>query len=55
LLIVTHAGVMRAIITHVLGAPLHAMYRIQVANAARVRIGLEEERPATVVFSGNGR
>ena len=38
LLIVTHAGVMRAIIAHVLGAPPVGMYRIKVENAGITRI-----------------
>lgn len=37
-LVVAHAGVMRAIIAHVLGAPAPSLYRIQIANAAQCRI-----------------
>jgi probable phosphoglycerate mutase len=37
-LIVAHAGVMRAIITHVLQAPIAAMYQIKVDNAGISRI-----------------
>jgi alpha-ribazole phosphatase/probable phosphoglycerate mutase len=37
-LVVTHAGVIRAILALVLGMPAAAMYRINVANAARSRI-----------------
>ncbi len=37
-LIVAHAGVNRALITHCLGVPAAAMYRIQVANAGLSRI-----------------
>lgn len=38
ILVVAHAGVMRAIITHVLGAPPASMYRIKIENAGLVRI-----------------
>ncbi|MEE8387172.1 MAG: histidine phosphatase family protein [Acidiferrobacterales bacterium] len=38
ILVVAHAGVMRAIIIHVLGAPLVSMYRIKIENAGLVRI-----------------
>ena len=38
LLVVAHAGVIRAILAQVLGMPAAGMYRIHVANAARSRI-----------------
>ena len=37
-LVIAHAGVIRAILAEVLGMPAAAMYRIHVANAARSRI-----------------
>lgn len=37
-LVVSHAGVMRAVIAHVLGAPPAAMYCIQINNAGGARI-----------------
>ncbi len=49
LLVVTHAGVIRALVAHVLGAPLEAIYRIEVAYAALTRIRLDGERPPTLV------
>lgn len=49
-LVVTHAGVMRAVIAHVLGAPIEALYRIDVAYAALMRIRLDGERPPTLVM-----
>ncbi|MFP5504665.1 MAG: alpha-ribazole phosphatase [Gammaproteobacteria bacterium] len=49
-LVVTHAGVMRAVIAHVLGAPIEALYRIDVAYAALTRIRLDGERPPTLVM-----
>jgi len=49
-LVITHAGVMRAIITHVLKAPLLSMYRLQIPSAGMVSISFSEERPPTVRF-----
>jgi len=51
-LVVTHAGVIRATLTHVLDAPLGAMYRISIATASISRIRADGERPLTVMFSG---
>ncbi len=39
-LVVAHAGVMRAVICHVLELPLQSMYRITINNAARLRFEL---------------
>ena len=52
LLVVTHAGVIRATLTHVLNAPLGAMYRMSIATASITRIRVDGERPPTVMFSG---
>lgn len=52
LLVVCHAGVIRAIITHVLGAPLAAMYRIQVETGALTRISVASDQRASLVFHG---
>lgn len=49
-LIIGHAGTIRAVVSHVLEVPLHAMFRIAVANAARVRIRGGGERPPAVAF-----
>lgn len=40
-LVVAHAGVIRAIVTHILGSPPVTMYRIRIetASIARIRIG----------------
>jgi len=51
-LVVTHAGVIRATLTHVLNAPLGAMYRMSIATASISRIRVDDERPPTVMFSG---
>ena len=48
-LVVTHAGVIRTLIAHVLSAPLEAIYRIEVDYAAMTRIRLSAERPPTLV------
>ncbi len=48
-LVVCHAGVMRAVVAHVLGAPLESIYRIDVAYAAVTRIRLSRERPPALV------
>lgn len=48
-LVVCHAGVMRAVVAHVLGAPLEAIYRIDVAYAALTRIRFSGERPPTLI------
>lgn len=39
-LIVAHAGVIRMLVSHVLGMPLESFFRIQVANAGVTRIQL---------------
>jgi alpha-ribazole phosphatase len=49
-LLVCHAGVMRAAVAHTLGAPLPAMYRLAVDNAALSRVQQTAERPLTLVF-----
>jgi alpha-ribazole phosphatase/probable phosphoglycerate mutase len=54
-LVVTHAGVIRATLTHVLQAPLGAMYRMSVATASISRIRSDGERPPTVLFHGRTR
>ena len=53
-LIVAHAGVMRAVIAHVLDVPLGAMYRITVENASLIQIRSDDERPPTLVFRQPG-
>ncbi len=48
-LVVCHAGVMRAVVAQVLNAPLEAIYRIDVAYAAITRIKFDGERPPMLV------
>ena len=52
LLIVAHAGVIRAIIAHVLRIPPAAMYRIHVANAGMTRLCTDGERSFKLVQHG---
>ncbi|MDH5632309.1 MAG: histidine phosphatase family protein [Gammaproteobacteria bacterium] len=52
ILVVTHAGVIRALMTHVLQAPEAAMYRIKVTNASITRIRYRDNIP-TIESHGN--
>ena len=54
-LLVTHAGVIRVAVAHVLGAPLDAIYRTHVDNAAVTRLQRSAERPLTLVYHGRRR
>lgn len=49
-LIVAHAGVIRAIICHVIKAPLLSMYRLQIPSAGLISIQFSEQRPPSVLF-----
>lgn len=51
-LVVAHAGVIRATMGYVLGLPLERLYRFQVANASLTRIRLTDTRPPEVMFHG---
>ena len=52
-LVVAHAGVIRAILSHILSMPPQAMYRINVANAGMTRIKTERERTFNLVSHGS--
>ncbi|MBL3527439.1 MAG: alpha-ribazole phosphatase family protein [gamma proteobacterium endosymbiont of Lamellibrachia anaximandri] len=52
LLIVTHAGVIRAALANTLSAPIESLYRLSIASASISRIQLNEERPASIMFLG---
>jgi len=54
-LLVTHAGVIRAAIAHALNAPLAAIYRTHVDNAAITRFRQTTERPLSLIFHGKER
>lgn len=51
-LLVTHAGVIRAVIAHVVRAPVSALYRISVPTASLARVRSNAERPPTLAFYG---
>lgn len=51
LLVVTHAGVIRAIVAHVLEAPLASMYKMQIDYASISRISLMDTRLRLVKFN----
>jgi alpha-ribazole phosphatase len=51
-LIVTHAGVIRAVLSHVLSIPLNRIYRISVANGGVTRVRAGGERPPRLIFHG---
>ncbi len=52
ILIVTHAGVIRAAIAHALAAPPERLFRAHVDNAAFTRLQATAERPLSLIFHG---
>jgi alpha-ribazole phosphatase/probable phosphoglycerate mutase len=52
ILLVTHAGVIRAILARLLDAPIGSMYRFSISTASLSRIRIEAERPPTIMFIG---
>ena len=52
MLLIAHAGVIRAVITHVLGMQPAVMYRIHVENAGLTRIRTDRDRVFTLVSHG---
>ncbi len=55
LLVVTHAGVVRALVALALEAPPAALYRLQVDNAHLTRIALRADSAPTLVFHNRPR
>jgi len=53
ILLVAHAGVIRAVMARVLGMPPAAMYRIYVKNASLTRIRTDRERTFTLMSHGS--
>lgn len=49
-LVVCHAGVIRMVVTHVLGMPVHHLFRLQVPNARFTRIAADESPSPTLLF-----
>jgi alpha-ribazole phosphatase/probable phosphoglycerate mutase len=54
-LVITHAGVIRAAITHALAAPPERIFRLHVDNAAFTRLQATAERPLSLIFHGRAR
>ena len=52
ILVVAHAGVVRAVLTYILGMPLTHLYRITVPNAGITRIRFAPGRPPTLLVHG---
>jgi alpha-ribazole phosphatase len=50
LLVVAHAGVIRAAVGHALGAPPERLFRTKVDNAAFTRLRATRERPLSLLF-----
>lgn len=55
LLVVAHAGVIRAVLGGVLGIPHQNYYRLNVDNAGLTRIQFCDDRPPVVLFHGGSR
>lgn len=56
ILIVAHAGITRAVVTHILGTPVEHMFRIHVPNASitRIQIDHHDDQPFTkLLFHGS--
>jgi len=52
LLVVAHAGVIRAAIAYVIGLPAGGMYQIKVGNAEFSRVELLQKQPSLLIFHG---
>jgi len=51
-LVVAHAGVIRAVLAHVLEIPAGSLYRINVENAGMTRLRTDRDRSFNLVFHG---
>ncbi len=49
-LVIAHAGVIRAAISYALGSPIENMFRIKVSNAAITRLQFTPGSPANLLF-----
>lgn len=52
ILMVAHAGIMRAAISWVTDSPLKNVYRVHIPNAAILRLRTDPERPPMMVLDG---
>jgi broad specificity phosphatase PhoE len=50
ILLVVHAGVIRAVLARVLAIPHENLYRLHIGNAARIRIHFKDGRPPQVAL-----
>jgi alpha-ribazole phosphatase len=50
LLVVAHAGVIRAVVGYLLDIPRKNLYRLRIPHAGMVRVRLEDEEPPTLMF-----
>ncbi|RMH14613.1 MAG: histidine phosphatase family protein [Gammaproteobacteria bacterium] len=50
ILVVAHAGVLRAIVCHLLDCPIESMYRMRFATASIVHVSLIPDTPAMIEF-----
>jgi alpha-ribazole phosphatase len=48
MLVVAHAGTIRAVISHLLAIPLQYIYRLNISNAGMTRIRLRPGRPVSI-------
>ena len=55
ILLVAHAGVIRATVAHTLNAPLPALYRMNVDNASFTRLRVTDERPLSLIYLNRRR
>ncbi len=55
ILLVVHAGVIRAVISRILQIPPRAMFRIKVDNAHFTRVQVDPENPPSLLFHGRDR
>ncbi len=55
LLVVAHAGVIRAAVAHTLATPLSSMYRMGVDNACFTRLRVTDERPLSLIYHNRRR
>lgn len=55
ILLVVHAGVIRAVISRILQIPPRAMFRIQVENAHFTRVQVDPENPPSLLFHGRAK
>jgi alpha-ribazole phosphatase/probable phosphoglycerate mutase len=53
-LVIAHAGTLRAVLSHILGMPLQNMFRVNLGYAAMIRIRSDGARSPALVIEGAG-